>query len=123
MTLAEVERRHARLTSELLRVSADVRLDVDPNGCSPSIAPRRQRPATATPECGNKVLVRGNSEGVCAAAIYLDGRRLPGITVDELDQWVHPNEIAGIEIYAGPGTPPEYLEGPRGCGSILIWTR
>ena len=45
------------------------------------------------------------------------------MTADELDVWVRPNEVKGIEVYAGIGAPMEYQVGLSGCGSILIWTK
>ena len=76
------------------------------------------------------IFVRGNTGDSCPAAIFLNGQHLNGISASDLDDWVHPNEIAGIEIYSGPGAPPEYqalsystkLEASR-CGSILVWTK
>ena len=31
--------------------------------------------------------------------------------------------IKGVEVYAGIGAPPQFQEGMRGCGSIVIWMR
>jgi hypothetical protein len=62
------------------------------------------------------------------------------MTAEDLDNWVRPQEIGGIEIYAGLGAPPQFqaltfltpargdsvsgaAEGMTRCGSILIWTR
>jgi len=59
----------------------------------------------------------------CSPAIYLDGHHLNGVSADEIDVWVHPDEVAGIEIYSGPGAPVEFQQGMTGCGSILIWTK
>jgi hypothetical protein len=41
----------------------------------------------------------------------------------DIDTWVKPSEIAGIEVYSGTMVPGEFQEGLRGCGSIVIWTR
>ncbi len=64
--------------------------------------------------------------------IFLDGNRIDDVVHDlDLDAWVHPDEILGIEIYRGPSEIPlefnrqtrggEMLFG-TGCGAILIWT-
>jgi hypothetical protein len=64
--------------------------------------------------------------GQCSPALYLDGRYVPptsgGLTADDLDVWVRPDEIAGVEIYYG-SVPPQFQPGLSGCGSIVIWRR
>jgi len=37
--------------------------------------------------------------------------------------WVHPGEVAGVEVYAGLGAPLEFQPGMTGCGSVVIWTK
>jgi len=46
-----------------------------------------------------------------------------GIGPDDVDTWVRPNEIAGIEVYTGDMVPIEFQRGLSGCGSIVIWTK
>ncbi len=78
-----------------------------------------------------RMFVRGNMMQWCEPAIYMDGFRIsgsdgifiPGISDDDLDSWVRPDEIAGVEVYAGPSTPAEYRQTMTGCGSVLIWRR
>ncbi len=66
---------------------------------------------------GNVVLLRGR----CAPNVYLDGiRATDGFKT--LDDLVPPQQVAGIEVYAGLGeSPPQYLS--NGCGVILVWTK
>jgi hypothetical protein len=52
------------------------------------------------------------------------------LSADDIDTWVKPNEIAGIEVYTGPGVPPQFSAGmgvvglsEQVCGSLIIWTR
>jgi len=63
----------------------------------------------------------------CPMQVYLDG--MPrGSGLGDLPS---PQEIAGIEVYAGPATTPLWLPtggangrgGKRLCGVILLWTR
>jgi hypothetical protein len=65
--------------------------------------------------------------------IYLDGNRIDNVVRDlDLDAWVHPDEIIGIEVYRGPSElPVEFNQQTRttdgrlfevGCGAIVIWT-
>ena len=105
LTIADILKQNPVLTSELFRSMSGVRVDMDPE--------TRER----------YLMVRGNVGDWCQAAIYLNGRQLHGVSADDMDIWVHPKEIAGVEIYAGLGAPIEYQFGMSGCGSILIWTR
>jgi hypothetical protein len=66
---------------------------------------------------GNAIRIRG-----CQPMVWLDGQRVPGA---ELDEVIHPSEIAAIEFYpSNAGIPAQYLEREnRLCGSVLVWTR
>lgn len=57
---------------------------------------------------------------VCAPAILLDGRPLPGGAT--LDEWITVDNIEGIEVYRGYFQPDTY-RGTWGCGLIMVWTR
>jgi hypothetical protein len=71
----------------------------------------------ATASGGNTMRIRG-----CQPMVWVDGQRVPGA---ELDEVIHPSEIAAIEFYpSNAGIPAQYLErGNRLCGSVLVWTR
>lgn len=103
LTSEDVARRQPIVTSDLFRAMTGVRMEVE--------------------ELERYLLVRGNVGEWCSPAIYLNGQHLRGITADEMDTWVYPKEIAGIEVYAGLGVPAQYQPGRTGCGSILIWTK
>ncbi len=105
LTDVDVARRAPIRVSELFEVMGGVRLEYDGGGFERTI------------------LVRGATSEWCAPPIFLNGQRLGGITADDLDVWVRPNEVKGIEVYAGIGAPMEYQVGLSGCGSILIWTK
>ena len=132
LTADDVEKRRPLTTSELFRSMPGVKMEMDPSGIEA------------------RILLRGNMTSYCSPAIFLNGRRIsgsdgfsvPGITTDELDTWVRPHEIAGIEVYTGLGAPMEYRAGMRtesglaidrrdgvdsnkdsSCGSILIWMK
>lgn len=66
---------------------------------------------------GNTIRIRG-----CQPMVWLDGQRVPGA---ELDEVIHPSEIAAIEFYpSNAGIPAQYLERQnRLCGLVLVWTR
>ena len=66
---------------------------------------------------GNALRIRG-----CQPMVWLDGQKVPGA---ELDEVIHPSEIAAIEFYpSSAGIPAQYLERQnRLCGLVLVWTR
>ncbi len=88
----------------------------------------------------NKVTMRGAFTALgtgalprCHPAFFLDGHYMGGdsvpgmpqspLTMDDVDEWARPDEIAGIEVYP-PGTvPPQFDTGMTGCGSIVIWRK
>lgn len=56
----------------------------------------------------------------CAPIVFLDGKRAPGIHVDDLNA----ADVLAIEIYRGPAEmPPELERRRRNCGAIVVWTR
>jgi hypothetical protein len=55
----------------------------------------------------------------CPAGLFLDGLGVGDTR--SLDRMVPPAAIEGLEAYAGDYTPPGMV--PRGCGSVVIWTR
>ncbi len=86
-------------------------------------------------------LIGGRSN--CSPIVFLDGFQLVDGIVD-LERWVRPREIGGIEVYAdGVNAPPQYLglaantlpivrgggvsltgnSGSRSCGVLLAWTK
>jgi hypothetical protein len=104
VTPEDVARRQPFGTSDLFRNVPGVRIDLT--------------------ERGEKYFsVRGIFADRCAPAIYIDGFNMSVLSVDEIDNWVHPDEVAGIEIYAAGTAPAQFQPGLSGCGSIVIWTR
>jgi len=78
------------------------------------------------------LLIRGGT-GKCAPALFINGlpmtsRTADGgdaisITADDLDTWIRPADVIGIEVYTGDTAPVEFQQSMSGCGSVLIWTR
>jgi hypothetical protein len=71
------------------------------------------------------VVMRGTFSERCSPEFYIDDRDLRDISADDVDDWVNPDDIAGIEVYTGAFTPSQYQSGlhGNGCGSIVIWTK
>lgn len=74
-------------------------------------------------ETGMTLAVRGMFSDRCSPAVYIDDRYMWDMSGDELDAYIKPDHIAGIEIYSGTMVPPQYQPPMLGCGSIVIWTK
>lgn len=64
---------------------------------------------------GRGLLMRGG----CVPEIFMDGVRT--IRPFSLDASLHPDDVAGIEVYHSTEVPVQY--GVSGCGAVLVWTR
>jgi hypothetical protein len=67
--------------------------------------------------------MRGAFAEYCEPAIFINGANMSFMDTSDLNTWVKPREIAGIEVYTGTMVPGEFQVGMRGCGSIVIWTK
>jgi hypothetical protein len=56
---------------------------------------------------------------LCEPAVYLNGNRIAG---QNIDSFVRPGTLEGIEVYTRGDEPPEYWD-RADCGVILIWNR
>jgi hypothetical protein len=69
------------------------------------------------------------SSGVeeCTPSYYLNGvaffRAFPDEALPELEKFVRPIDVRGIEVYRSEQRPPAPFNSPTSCGVILIWTK
>jgi len=67
--------------------------------------------------------------GICWPMIYVDHQMastggLSGGDPLALDTWVHPADVAGVEVYRSPAEVPSEFQGANaGCGVIVVWTK
>ena len=92
------------------------------------------RLVTTTGESGRFALCDVPSPGTMAliatrgadSTDRIDGAHIPvwpeGLTGNDIDRWVDPHEIAGIELYVDL-VPPQFQPTLSSCGSIVIWTK
>ena len=66
----------------------------------------------------------------CYPAVWMDGQMVHQGTAGPLqqgpaflDQLIHPDDIAGVEVYNSPASMPIQYNLHGGCGVIVIWTR
>jgi len=122
ITRAEIERKNSRQLTDILRDVPGVRLynlesgrrHVRLNRGSPNDIPVFD-PRQAFVFAG------------CEPDLYIDGQlfreRIPrDATEQKVTAWdvIAPEQIEGIEVYAGPNAPLQY-QSP--CGVVLVWTR
>jgi hypothetical protein len=69
------------------------------------------------------VKMRGAFEPWCTASVFIDGQYMSFLTIEDIDAFVPPQRVAGIEVYSGTFIPAEFHVGLNGCGSIAIWTK
>ena len=96
---------------------------------------RRERPIVAsdlfrtmpsvrmtTSAIDKQILVRGVGANWCTPSIFVDGQFMFSASADEMDSWVNPDEIVGVEVYTGATAPAQFQRAGNRCGSIVIWT-
>jgi hypothetical protein len=82
-----------------------------------------------------RIIMRGLFTEQCAPSVFIDGHLINSVltrgidgaadtaaTVD-VDDWVRPKEIAGLEVYAAGAVPKEFQTAFDGCGAVLIWSK
>lgn len=100
----EIERFRVENLSEILRMQPGVRLERDSLGVP-------------------QLYLRGVDGIDCLPDLYIDGIHVFMTSAGDLDQFVRPERVRGIEIYAATTAPPQFMRAHGGCGSIVIWTR
>jgi len=113
LTEADIARRNPRLLSDALVGINGIQLMTRGSG-KVAIASRGLAPQTYQ---------GGKTAAPCMLRLIIDGMAMPaGSSLDN----VTPNEVAGMEIYAGPASTPVELahyQEDSWCGAILIWTK
>jgi hypothetical protein len=69
------------------------------------------------------IMFRGTFEPWCRASIFVDGQNMSFMVGADIDDYVPPRDVAGIEIYTATNSPPQFQSGLGGCGSVVIWTK
>lgn len=72
------------------------------------------------PSVGPELVNRRGFSGLnrtCRMAVYLDGFAVGG----DLDSFVKPLEVGGIEVYKGLASTPAEFAGR--CGAVVVWTK
>ena len=54
---------------------------------------------------------------------YVDDMPWMSATPGDINDFVNGNEVVGVEVYAGPGAPPQYTRAMQDCTTIVLWTK
>jgi hypothetical protein len=110
LTRADIERRSASRTTDLLRTMPGV-----------TISGVRVRGRAATER--SLVLVRGGSGRQCEPALFIDGVRVRQAAEAGVDDMLAPDVLEGVEVYTSTAGAPAQFMDPSACGVLLFWTR
>jgi Carboxypeptidase regulatory-like domain len=118
ITAEDIERRNPRKLTQMLEEIPSLRI--------------LRVPAKPGDMCPLGYCLAPTGTNHCPMGVYLDGQRLNRLTsanpsadyVADLDDFIIPTHVAGMEVYAHPGeVPPQYQLLNGNCGVILIWTK
>lgn len=121
MTEEDIARRPATFTSDLFRTMSGLRLGYASDTIATDMV-LAVNPDDMAP-IDRRILMRGISGDWCAPSVFLDGTRMSQLGAGDIDAWVRPKDVAGIEVYSEATVPPEFTDPRSGCGSIVIWRK
>ena len=104
VTEADIARRQPIVTSDLFRNFPGLFLDA-PRGTVQFLE------------------MRGAFTERCVPSVYLNGAVMNNLSATDIDAFVSPRDIIGIEVYSQTQAPAQFQLGLSGCGSVVIWTR
>lgn len=58
----------------------------------------------------------------CRVAVFINGNPMREPTVNDLNAYLRPNEMLGVEVYDAGAAPAEFSR-RNGCGVVVIWTK
>ncbi|MCC7054828.1 MAG: carboxypeptidase regulatory-like domain-containing protein [Gemmatimonadaceae bacterium] len=99
----DVQRRNPLVTSDLFRTIPGVWLERDTSG-------------------EEFIGMRDVIAGECRASVFVNGMLMRGLSALDIDGYVRPADLIGIEVYPAMTVPPQFRE-QNGCGSVVIWSR
>lgn len=54
---------------------------------------------------------------------YVDDMPWQSASPGDINDFVNGNEVVGVEVYNGPGTPPQYSRALQDCTTVVLWTK
>ena len=62
-------------------------------------------------------------EGAGCTRYYVDDAMWESLAPGDINAFVNVGEVVAIEVYQGPGVPPEYQRPMSSCVTVVLWTR
>jgi hypothetical protein len=103
----QIQSIHPNALTDILRRAPGLRVEYGPEG------------EEITSSRGTTSLTGG---GGCVQ-FYVDDMPWQSAMPGDVNNFVNANEVVGVEVYAGPGAPPEYTRGMQDCTTVVIWTK
>ncbi|MFL5489118.1 MAG: carboxypeptidase regulatory-like domain-containing protein [Gemmatimonadaceae bacterium] len=104
----QIQRMHPNYLTDILRTVPGLRVSYGPQGEEISSS-------------------RGTSSlmgGAGCVQYYVDDMPWQSAMPGDVNQFVNGNEVVGVEVYQGAGTPAQYTRGMQGdCVTIVLWTK
>lgn len=121
MTSAQIAKKPATFASDLFGTIAGLRIGFASDTLATDMIIAVSPDDMSTTD--RRILMRGIDGDWCAPVIYLDGLAMPGLGADDLDAWIRPKDIEGIEIYSEATVPTQFAKWRGGCGTVMIWKK
>jgi hypothetical protein len=66
-----------------------------------------------------------SSRGLSGSCVqyYLDDMPWHSYSPGDVNHFVTGSEVVAVEVYQGPGTPPQYQRSFANCATVVLWTR
>ncbi|MFN2570982.1 MAG: carboxypeptidase regulatory-like domain-containing protein [Gemmatimonadales bacterium] len=100
----QIQAMHPNTLTDILRVVPSLRIQYTPTGDVVTSS-------------------RGVSSGAGCVQYYVDEMPWQSAEPGDINQFINGREVVGVEVYAGPGAPPQYTRVGADCTTIVIWTK
>ena len=125
VSAVDIAKRQPRSVSQILRGIPGIRLErfttyvdttaIDTTGTGTN-------PIGFTSDA-TRILMRATVKDWCFPSFYIDGHLVNSLSAEDIDSWLRPEELAGVEVYSAETVPAQFGLALSNCGSIVIWRK
>lgn len=128
LTSADIEKHSLTQLPDVLKMIPGIEFAPGPAGATFAVAGRMAVPGGSLASVPSGKANTGMKWTPCLAAVILDGAVMYGYGSQNEPKFdlnsIDPQNVAGIEYYAGPATiPVKYNATKSSCGLLIIWTK
>lgn len=102
----QIQALHPNYLTDILRTVPGLRVSYTPTG------------EVVSSSRGVSSLTGGN-----CVQYYVDDMPWQSATPGDINDFINGHEVVGIEVYSGPGAPPQYTRAMSNCTTIVVWTK